>query len=90
MPQRTWNRKRERQYEHIESGPVRRGTAEGTAEKIAARTVNRSEHASASRRRRAEPRSTTCRPRHSDTIGEYVDAGFDEVYLAQVGQISRA
>lgn len=41
MPQRAWNAKRERQYEHIKDGLLDRGTAEDTAEEIAARTVNK-------------------------------------------------
>jgi hypothetical protein len=41
MPQRAWNKKRERQYEHIKSGLKKRGTSEGKAEEIAARTVNK-------------------------------------------------
>jgi hypothetical protein len=41
MPQRAWSDKRERQYEHIKSGLRERGEDEGTAEEIAARTVNK-------------------------------------------------
>lgn len=41
MPQRAWSAKRERQYQHIKSGLRRRGRSEGTAEEIAARTVNK-------------------------------------------------
>ena len=41
MPQRAWNRKRERQYEHIKAGLRDRGEDEDTAEEIAARTVNK-------------------------------------------------
>jgi hypothetical protein len=41
MPQRAWNAKRERQYEHIKEGLKERGRSEGTAEEIAARTVNK-------------------------------------------------
>jgi hypothetical protein len=41
MPQRAWNRKRERQYEHIKDGLLDRGESEDTAEEIAARTVNK-------------------------------------------------
>jgi len=41
MPQEAWNDKRERQYEHIKEGLVERGEGEGTAEEIAARTVNK-------------------------------------------------
>ena len=35
------SRKRERQYEHIKEGAEKRGTSEGRAEEIAARTVNK-------------------------------------------------
>jgi hypothetical protein len=41
MPQRAWNAKRERQYEHIKEGLEERGRSEGVAEEIAARTVNK-------------------------------------------------
>jgi hypothetical protein len=41
MPPQSWTRKRERQYEHIKQGLEARGEDEGTAEEIAARTVNK-------------------------------------------------
>ena len=41
MPQRAWNKKRERQYKHIKSSLKERGESEGKAEEIAARTVNK-------------------------------------------------
>lgn len=41
MPRRAWSAKRERQYEHIKGGLLDRGTSEGKAEEIAARTVNK-------------------------------------------------
>jgi hypothetical protein len=41
MPRRAWSDKRERQYDHIKEGLVERGEDEGTAEEIAARTVNK-------------------------------------------------
>jgi hypothetical protein len=41
MPQKAWNAKRERQYEHIKDGLRERGRSEDTAEEIAARTVNK-------------------------------------------------
>ena len=41
MPQQAWNKKRERQYEHIKEGLTERGRDEDTAEEIAARTVNK-------------------------------------------------
>ncbi len=41
MPQQGWNKKRERQYEHIKEGLEERGRSEETAEEIAARTVHK-------------------------------------------------
>jgi hypothetical protein len=41
MPQRAWNRKRERQYDHIKEGLLERGERNDVAEEIAARTVNK-------------------------------------------------
>ena len=41
MPQQSWSKKRERQYEHIKEGLEDRGRDEDTAEEIAARTVNK-------------------------------------------------
>ena len=41
VPQQAWNKKRERQYEHVKEGVLERGESEETAEEIAARTVNK-------------------------------------------------
>ena len=41
MPQQAWNKKRERQYEHIKGGLEEHGRSEDEAEEIAARTVNK-------------------------------------------------
>jgi hypothetical protein len=41
MPRQAWSGKRERQYEHIKDGLLERGEKKDTAEKIAARTVNK-------------------------------------------------
>jgi hypothetical protein len=41
MPQQAWNRKQERQYEHIKAGQKDEGRSEDRAEEIAARTVNK-------------------------------------------------
>lgn len=41
MPQKSWSRKRERQYDHIKDGLEERGRSEDEAEEIAARTVNK-------------------------------------------------
>jgi hypothetical protein len=57
MPQRAWNAKRERQYEHIKSGLKKRGRGEDVAEEIAARTVNK-ERARAGEARTASRTST--------------------------------
>ena len=57
MPQRAWSNKRERQYEHIKDGLLERGEKEGTAEEIAARTVNK-ERARAGEAKESSPSST--------------------------------
>jgi hypothetical protein len=57
MPQRAWNRKRERQYEHIKEGLEERGRPEDEAEEIAARTVNK-ERARRGESKQASPTST--------------------------------
>jgi hypothetical protein len=41
VPQQAWSDKRERQYEHIKQQTQERGSSEGRAEEIAARTVNK-------------------------------------------------
>ena len=41
MPQKAWNKKRERQYDHIKDSLIERGRSEDKAEEIAARTVNK-------------------------------------------------
>jgi hypothetical protein len=41
MPQDAWNKKRERQYEHIKDSLEERGTSTKKAKEIAARTVNK-------------------------------------------------
>ncbi|HVL80128.1 MAG TPA: plasmid stabilization protein [Actinomycetota bacterium] len=41
MPQDSWSRKRERQYEHIKDSLKQRGRSEEKAKEIAARTVNK-------------------------------------------------
>ena len=41
MPQRAWNAKRERQYEHIKEGLLDRGEDQDDAKEIAPRTVNK-------------------------------------------------
>jgi hypothetical protein len=41
VPDTTWSRKRQRQYEHIKSSQKERGVSEDRAEEVAARTVNK-------------------------------------------------
>ena len=41
MPPQSWSDKRERQYEHVKNSLEDEGRDEGTAEEIAARTVNK-------------------------------------------------
>lgn len=41
MPQGAWNKKRERQYDHIKESLRERGRSTDEAEEIAARTVNK-------------------------------------------------
>jgi ferric-dicitrate binding protein FerR (iron transport regulator) len=53
MPQKAWNQKRERQYEHIKESLEERGTSE-ESEEVAARTVNK---APRSRRREQDGQS---------------------------------
>jgi hypothetical protein len=53
MPQQTWSKKRERQYDHIKEGLEDRGRSEDEAEEIAARTVNKE------RARHGEARETS-------------------------------
>ncbi|HEV7652516.1 MAG TPA: plasmid stabilization protein [Actinophytocola sp.] len=56
MPQ-AWNDERERQYEHIKSSQKSRGSSEGRAEEIAARTVNKN-RAQSGESKRASKTST--------------------------------
>lgn len=57
MPDKSWTRKRERQYDHIREGLTDRGRSEAEAEEIAARTVNK-ERARSGESREASPTST--------------------------------
>ncbi len=58
MPQKTWSKKRERQYKHIKQGLRKRGRSEDVAEEIAARTVNkeRARHGESKTRSRSSVR----------------------------------
>jgi hypothetical protein len=57
VPQRAWDNKRERQYQHVKEGLRSRGRSAGVAEEIAARTVNK-ERARAGESRRRSRTST--------------------------------
>jgi hypothetical protein len=59
MP-RGWSAKRERQYEHVKDGVLKRGESEKTAGEIAARTVNkeRAQHGEARHASRASLQDT--------------------------------
>lgn len=41
MPQQSWSKNRERQYQHIRDGLEERGRSKDVSEEIAARTVNK-------------------------------------------------
>ena len=41
MPQKSWSKKRERQYEHVKESEKKQGRSTGRAKEIAARTVNK-------------------------------------------------
>jgi hypothetical protein len=41
VPQQAWNKKQERQYEHVKESQKQEGRSEDRAEEIAARTVNK-------------------------------------------------
>jgi len=58
VPQAAWSPKRERQYKHIKANERRRGRSEGTAERIAAATVNRTRTAKGETK---EPKSAVVR-----------------------------
>jgi len=53
VPQRAWNQKRERQYEHIKQGLREQGRSADVAEEIAARTVNKERARSGESRQRS-------------------------------------
>ena len=57
MPQQAWNKKHERQYEHIKDSLKDKGRSESTAEEIAARTVNKT-RAQQGESEKASPTST--------------------------------
>jgi hypothetical protein len=84
MPRKVWSRKRERQYKHIKGGLMRHGRSEGTAEEIAARTVNKERARSGeARQRRASVRDISSGRRgglrsHSGPQGRTRDQLYEE------------
>ncbi|WP_299531636.1 plasmid stabilization protein [uncultured Streptomyces sp.] len=80
------NRKRERQYEHIKESAEKRGTSEGRAKEIAARTVNKErarsgESKTASRTSLKDPKSSSQRGgerSHSGAQGPTRDQLYEE------------
>lgn len=53
MPQQAWSKKREPQYEKVKESRKQQGRDEGTAEEIAARTVNKQRAQSGESRQRS-------------------------------------
>lgn len=64
MPQQGWNRKQERQYEHIKEGAEQHGSGEGRAKEIAARTVNKDRAQQGRARRRSKTATQDVSPEH--------------------------
>jgi hypothetical protein len=58
MPQRAWNAKRERQYEHIKEAEKKQGRSTKRAKEIAARTVNKERARSGETKGRVSSTST--------------------------------
>jgi hypothetical protein len=85
MPQKSWSKKRERQYEHIKEGLERQGRSEDLAEEIAARTVNkeRARSGEAKQRSRSSVRDISSARRgglrsHSGSRGRTYDQLYNE------------
>ena len=57
MPQQSWSKKREREYEHVKGSLKSRGHKESEAEEIASRTVNK-DRARSGESRQKSPTST--------------------------------
>lgn len=64
MPQQAWDSKRERQYEHIKKSTKERGSSEGRAEEIAARTVNKDRAQSGESRQASKTATQDVSPEH--------------------------
>ncbi|MFC9056451.1 plasmid stabilization protein [Streptomyces sp. NPDC057074] len=73
MPQGS-SKKRERQYEHVKEGAEKRGTSEGRAKEIAARTVNK-ERARSGESKAASKVSTRDKKSASQRGGERSHSG---------------
>ena len=77
MPQEAWSPKRERQYEHIKESLKERGRSEGTAERIAAATVN-------------QTRTAKSETKESKTPSERAEARRDMAAAGRKGSRARA
>ena len=64
MPQEAWNKKRERQYEHVKEGSKKRGSSNKRAEEIAARTVNKNRAQEGEARRSSRVSKEDVSPQH--------------------------
>lgn len=64
MPQQAWSDKRERQYEHIKEQTEQRGSSEGRAKEIAARTVNKDRAQSGESRQASKTSTRDVSPEH--------------------------
>lgn len=64
MPQQAWNKKQERQYEHIKQQTERRGSSTDRAEEIAARTVNKNRARSGHAEQRSKTSTEDVSPQH--------------------------
>jgi hypothetical protein len=85
MPQKSWSKKRERQYKHIKQGLRKRGRSEDVAEEIAARTVNkeRARHGESKTKSRSSVRDISSGRRgglrsHSGSGGRTYDQLYEE------------
>jgi hypothetical protein len=85
MPQKSWSKKRERQYKHIKQGLRKRGRSEDAAEEIAARTVNkeRARHGESKTKSRSSVRDISSGRRgglrsHSGSGGRTYDQLYEE------------
>ncbi|HEY7592423.1 MAG TPA: plasmid stabilization protein [Actinophytocola sp.] len=63
MPQ-AWNKKRERQYEHIKDSAKDRGASTGRAKEIASRTVNKNRAQSGESRTASKTSTNDVSPQH--------------------------